>query len=150
MLDRGKSFAQLVYQVLVVERKLTVATAAAEIGLGYDAFHARISGRTLFSADEISKLIAAVPDARLVAYLLRDSSFTAVERIKDPLENPEDSVVRATHRILIETADVLEAVDEALQDKRIDHRDALSIQKEIEVAERALVSLREHVRNLTR
>lgn len=52
----------------------------------------------------------------------------------------------ATHRILIEAADVLEAVDHAFNDKRIDHREALKIQQEIEVAERALLALREHIR----
>jgi hypothetical protein len=149
MLDRGKSFSQLVYQVLVVEKKVRIEHAAKAVGLGYDAFYARVNGRTIFSPDEVAKLIACLSDPRLVAYLLRDSRFLAVERVDGPLEDPEEEVVRATHRIMIEAADVLQAVDDALQDKRIDHREVLVIQKEIEIAERALVTLRERVRSLS-
>lgn len=149
MLDRGRGFSRIVYQLLVVEKRLTMEQAATGVGLGYDALHARVHGRTLFSADEVAKLIAVLPDPRLVSYLLNQSRFIAIERVEQPLSDPEDEIFRATHRILIEAADVLEAVDDALKDRRIDHREALSIQKEIEIAERALVSLREHVRSLT-
>ena len=45
-------------------------------------------------------------------------------------------------------ADVLEAVEEALTDKRLDHRDALEIRAEIEAAERALASLGETLRRM--
>ena len=145
-LDRGREFAQLVYQLLVVERKKSMDDVAATIGLGYDAFYARVIGRTVFSADEVAKIIAQVRDPRLVSYLLRESNFLAVERVDGPLDDPEQEIVRATHRILLEAADVLEAVDGAFQDKRLDHREARVIQREIEVAERALVTLREHIR----
>ncbi|WP_377295386.1 phage regulatory CII family protein [Rhizobium sp. SG2393] len=145
-LDRGRSFAQIVYQVVVVEKIVALERAAAALGMGYDALYARVNGRTHFTADEIAALIACVPDPRLVGYLLRHSNLVAVERVEDGLDDPEQEITRATHRILIEAADVLEAVDHAFKDKRIDHREALVIQQEIEVAERALLTLREHVR----
>lgn len=145
-LDRGRSFAQIVYQVVITEKVVPLEKAAAALGMGYDALYARINGRTHFTADEIAALIACVPDPRLVGYLLRHSNLVAVERVEGELEDAEQEIMRATHRILIEAADVLEAVDHAFKDKRIDHRDAMIIQKEIEVAERALLTLREHIR----
>lgn len=145
-LDRGRSFAQIVYQVMIVEKRVTVEEAAKRLGMGYDALYARVNGRTTFTADEIAALIALVPDARMVSYLLRHSNLVAVERVDEALEDAESEIIRATHRILLEAADVLEAVDHAVQDKRIDHREALTIQAEIEVAERALLTLRQHVR----
>lgn len=145
-LDRGRSFAQIVYQVVVVEKIVALEQAAAALGMGYDALYARINGRTHFTADEIAALIACVPDPRLVGYLLRHSNLVAVERVDGELDDAEQEIMRATHRILIEAADVLEAVDHAFKDKRIDHREAMTIQQEIEVAERALLTLREHIR----
>lgn len=147
-LDRGRSFAQIVYQVVVAEKVVPLEKAAAALGMGYDALYARINGRTHFTADEIAALIACVPDPRLVGYLLRHSNLVAVERVESAADEAEQEIIRATHRILIEAADVLEAVDQALTDKRIDHREALTIQQEIEVAERALLTLREHVRSV--
>lgn len=149
MLDRGRAFAQIIYQLLVVEKKITLEEAARRVGLGYDALYARLNGRTVLSADEVAGLIAAIPDPRPITYLLRNSRYLAVERIEGALDNPEPEIIRATHRIILEAADVLEAVDSAFKDGRIDHREALLIQREIESAERALVSLREHVRALT-
>jgi hypothetical protein len=148
MADRGAEFAQLVYQLLVVEKRVSVDQAARAIGMGADALYARLNGRTVFSADEIAALLGIIPDPRPLAYLLKQSRYLAVERVSGPLDDPETDIIRATHRILLEAADVLEAVDTAFHDGRIDHRDALVIQREIEVAERALVSLREHVRAL--
>jgi hypothetical protein len=46
-LDRGRSFAQIVYQVVVVEKVVPLDQAAASLGMGYDALYARINGRTL-------------------------------------------------------------------------------------------------------
>ncbi|MCY1669027.1 hypothetical protein OU993_26755 [Rhizobium sp. SL86] len=148
MADRGAEFAQLIYQLLVVEKRVSVEQAARAIGMGTDALYARLNGRTVFSADEIAALLGSIPDPRPLAYLVKQSRYLAVERVSGALDDPETDIIRATHRILLEAADVLEAVDTAIHDGRIDHRDALVIQREIEVAERALVSLREHVRAL--
>ncbi|MGR9400212.1 phage regulatory CII family protein [Rhizobium leguminosarum] len=147
MKARGQEFSQLAYQILVVERSYSLQQVARDIGLGYDALHARINGRTVFSADEIAKLIGIVQDPRLVAYILRHSKFVGVVRVDGPLDDPEQEIMRATHRILLEAADVLEAVDDAFKDKRLNHREARIIQKEIETTERALITLREHVRH---
>lgn len=151
MTDRGKDFADLVYTVIVTERRYAAKRVAADMGIGYDALHARIVNRTAFSADEIRRLIRAAPDPRLVAWLLRGTPFVAAERICVQGVD-EDADVRAIQdaamRIAIEVADVLEAVQDGLRDSRIDHRDALEIRDEIEIAERALATLAEHLRRV--
>lgn len=60
----------------------------------------------------------------------------------------EEQIHRGATRIVIEATDVLESVEAALRDGRIDHRDALMLRQEIEVAERALASLRTLVRKV--
>jgi len=148
MKDRGKTFAQIVYQLIIVEKRRDLRDLANVLGLQYDALYARVNGRTAFSADEIAGLIAHLPDPRLAAYLLRESRFLAVERVEKKTEEEEEvDIIHATNRLLIEASDVLEAIDMAFRDRRIDHREARVIANEIEVAERALVSLREKIRS---
>lgn len=147
--DRGAEFADLAYSIIVSEKRFSAKKVAMEMGLGYDALHARLVNRTPFSAEEIRRLIRAAPDARFVAWLLRGTPFIGAER-GTALTTTEDLDVEAIHmsatRIVLEAADVLESVEKALADRRIDHRDALEIRNEIEVAERALASLGQHLR----
>ena len=145
MADRGEEFASIAHRIFVTERRFSLEQVAAKMGLTYDALYARLRNRIRFTADEIRLLLAAAPDGRLVSYLLRDSPFVAAERIDPGLDDEEEQVLRATHRIVVEATDVLEAVDTALRDHKIDHRDARLINDEIEVAERALVSLRKRI-----
>jgi hypothetical protein len=151
MTDRGQEFADLAYTVIVTEKRFPLKRVALDMGFGYDALHARIVNRTPFSAEEIRRLIRAAPDPRFAAWLLRGTRFVAAERAEAD-EGPRDPDVEAIHlaatRIVLEAADVLEAVEVALSDQRLDHRDALEIRAEIEVAERALASLGETLRRL--
>lgn len=142
--DRGAEFASLVYQIVVTEKLYSAKKVAMDMGLGYDAFHARAVNRTPFSADEIRRLIRVVPDSRLVAWLLRGTPFVGADRVA-ALDGDSDPEIEAIHlsatRIVLEAADVLETVEAALEDHRIDHRDALEIREQIETAEQALASL---------
>ena len=151
MTDRGKDFADLAYTIIVTERRYSMKRVASEMGLGYDSLHARIVNRTPFSADEIRRLIRSAPDPRFVAWLLRGTRFVAAERVEgeNHLETGDVQAIQdAAMRIAIEVADVLEAVQDGLADRRIDHRDALEIRDEIEIAERALATLAEHLRRI--
>ncbi len=71
---RGEEFAQLVHQVLVMEK------VANTCGITYDTFYARITNRVTFSAEELKRLIRAAPDPRFAAYLLANTPFIAAER----------------------------------------------------------------------
>lgn len=144
--ERGRAFAGLVHQVIIDERRHPLKRVAAALGLSEPAFYARTSNRVPFSADEIRALIAAAPDPRLVAYLLRGTPYVAAERLESDGGPVEEQIHRGATRIVIEATDVLESVETALRDGRIDHRDALVLRQEIEVAERALASLRTLVR----
>lgn len=151
MTDRGKDFADLAYTIIVAERRWSMKRVASEMGLGYDALHARIVNRTPFSAEEIRRLIRSAPDPRFVGWLLRGTRFVAAERIEgeDEADGADaDAIQNAAMRIAIEVADVLAAVQDGLADRRIDHRDALEIRDEIEIAERALATLAEHLRRI--
>lgn len=147
--DRGAEFANLAYRVIVTEKRFSAKKVAMNMGLGYDALHSRLVNRTPFSAEEIRRLIRAAPDARFVGWLLRGTPYIGAER-GTALACSDDPDVEAIHRsatrIVLEAADVLESVEKALIDRRIDHRDALEIRNEIEVAERALASLGQHLR----
>lgn len=140
--DRGRDFADLVYQVLIAEKRYSAERVAEAIGLGYDALYSRIRNRVIFSADELRALVAVAPDPRFVAYLLRGTAFVAAERAAPEADAEGEAIHRGATRIILEAADVLEAVEIALRDGRIDHKDALDIRREIEIAERALASLR--------
>lgn len=145
---RGKDFADLVYGIVIQGKRYRASDVAAAMGLGYHAFNARCTGKTPFSADEIRRLLSAAPDPRLVAYLLRGTPYVPAERIDPERVEDHEAIHWAATRIIIEAADVLEAVEKGLADKRIDHRDALGIRRDIETAEQALASLRERIRML--
>jgi len=140
--DRGRSFADLVYTVLVAEKRFSMPAVAAALGLTYDSLYARIRNRVIFSADEVRALVAFAPDPRFVAYMLRGTAFVAADRVSPAADAEGEAIHRGATRIVLEAADVLEAVENALRDGRVDHRDALDIRREIEIAERALASLR--------
>lgn len=142
MSERGKEFAELVYAIIVAERRFSAKSVASEMGLGYDAFYARIINRTNFSADEIRRLIRVAPDPRFVTWLLRGTRFVAADRASAAEDDDNAQAIHyAATRIVLEAADVLESVEKGLRDHCIDHRDALDIRCEIESAERALASL---------
>ncbi|RMF05517.1 MAG: hypothetical protein D6773_05130 [Alphaproteobacteria bacterium] len=146
MKERGKDFADLVYQVLVLEERWKLKDIAATLGLKYDTFYSRVRNRTRFSADEIRRLIAAAPDPRFVSYLLRETPFVAADRVPPDRCAEAEAIHRGATRIVLEAADVLEAIEAALADDRIDHRESRVILKNIEEAERAVATLREVVR----
>ncbi|GJE25732.1 phage regulatory CII family protein [Methylobacterium organophilum] len=151
MSSRGEEFAQLAHRILVTEGIYSLHDTARRLGWDYHVLHARVSNRVVFSADEICRLISVVPDPRLVSCLLRGTRFVAAERVEpDPVtQASREAIYRASHRMIIEAADVIEAIDDALQDGHIDHREAITVRREIESAERALASLGEHIRQIT-
>lgn len=144
--ERGRAFADLVYAVLVAEKRYAIEAVAAALGLTYHTLYARIRNRIVFSADEVRRLIEAAPDPRFVAYLLRGTPYVAADRVSGTDAAEAEAIHRGATRIVIEATDVLEVVERALGDGRVDHRDALLIRTEIEIAERALASLRMRLR----
>lgn len=151
MAERGKDFADIVYTILVVEKKPDIAEVAEALGMTYAALHSRLINRTCFSADEIRALVRNVPDPRLVSYLLDGTKFVAADRAvadgdaaDQEIGKPalRDAIQRAATRVVVEAADVLEIIDAALAGGGMDHRDERLVLKEINETEQALASLR--------
>ena len=147
MTKRGEEFAQLVHQVLVMEKRYDMEEVAQKCGVSYDTFYARVSNRIVFSIEEIRRLIRAAPDPRFAGYLLANTPFIAADRVNpaDMLDEPLESIRRTALLMLVEASEVAEAIENAIADKRIDHREALIINTEIDSAERAVATVREHV-----
>lgn len=144
---RGGEFAQLVHSIVIAEKKPPASHAAAAMGLDYHTFYARITNRVPFTAEEIRELLRAVPDPRLVSFLLRGTPYVPADRSEPLREGDEEAIHRGATRIVIEATDILEAVETALRDGKIDHRDVIAIRSEIEIAERALATLRARLRH---
>jgi hypothetical protein len=143
--ERGREFADLVYTVLIAEKKWPLKDVAERMGMQYATLHARLHRRVVFSPEEVRDLIAAAPDIRFVAFFLDNSQFVAVDR----RSLPEGSAVETLHlgatRSVLEVTDVLRAVERGMSNARIDHRDRAEISKEIAEAEHALAALRQRL-----
>ena len=148
-MGRGKEFADLAHQIIINDPKWDAASVARAMGMDYHGLYARLCNRTMFSAEEINRLLKVVPDPRFVSHLLRDTPFVAADRTAIG-EGDEvfDSMLRMAIRMIGEASDVAESIECALRDGRVDHREAPLILAEIEEAERALASLQRHVRKL--
>ena len=142
--DRGIQFAELVRRAISRSKRHNHTSVAKGMQMPYQSFYNRVQGITPFSANEIRRLIAVIPDPSLVSYLLQGTPYVAAERLDAEPSSEEEALLQAVHRVIYEASDVLSAVDEALKDKRIDHRDTAVIIEQVEDAERSLISLREY------
>ncbi len=157
--DRGEAYAQLVKRILG-ETRDGIQRAAAGFGVKYDTFYSRLArGRVVFSADEIGRLIKITQRRELVDYLLADTGFLAVKRFSsNGTDNQGSSQSYTTHDQIQQGAksniyvatEILQEVDKALADQKIDHRDKARILEDVHKAEVALASLREHLGKPTR
>jgi hypothetical protein len=88
-------FAALVDQVLLSENRIRPRALADTLGLSYHALHARLSGRTSFSPEELKRLFRFYPVLRIADYLLAGTPYLAIRRpaLTEPL--PSHSPMRA-------------------------------------------------------
>lgn len=138
----GSTFAELAHRILVHERGWSLQEVAEKMGMKYHTLYARLRGRVSFTPEEVRSLLAIVPEARLANFLLEGTAFIAVDRMSTQPQSGDSDVHRGATRTVLETADVLRAVELSLMDKKIDHQDKLRIVSEINEAERALAALR--------
>lgn len=138
----GSTFAELAHRILVHERGWSLQEVAEKMGMKYHTLYARLRGRVSFTPEEVRSLLAIVPEARLANFLLEGTAFIAVDRMAAQPGGGDSDVHRGATRTVLETADVLRAVELSLLDKKIDHQDKLRIVSEINEAERALAALR--------
>jgi hypothetical protein len=81
--------------------------------------------------------------------LFEGTAYQPADRL-DPVKTPKANLWHAAHRVVVEAATVLNSLEAALADNRIDHREAAALQADIEEAERALATIREAVKSLGR
>lgn len=143
--ERGREFADLVYTVLVAEKKWPLKDVAERMGMQYATLHARLHRRVVFSPEEVRELIAAAPDIRFIDFFLRESRFIAVDRRSLPEGSEVETLHLGATRSVLEVTDVLRAVEKGMSNARIDHRDRATIGKEIAEAEQALAALRQRL-----
>jgi hypothetical protein len=149
IMSRGEEFADLVHRILVNDDRYSLATAASGMGLLYETLYARVRNRTCFSAEEIRGLIRAVPDPRIVSYFLEGTAFVPVERPPTGAgSGPEAELLTAAHRLIFGASDVLKLIEAALRDGKIDRREAVKIEAELDALERVLLGLREQTKSL--
>lgn len=141
-LGSSGTFADLAHRILVHERGWSLQEVAEKMGMKYHTLYARLRGRVSFTPEEVRSLLAIVPEARLANFLLEGTPFIAVDRIATQAQGGDGDVHLSATRTVLETADVLRAVEISLLDKKIDHQDKLRISAEINEAERALAALR--------
>jgi hypothetical protein len=146
--DRGQEFANIVYTILVVEKRPRVEDAARALGMSYATLHSRLIARTCFSPDEVRDLVRAVPDPRLLNYVLDGTSFLAAERPR-PGE-PEPAIERGATKVVIGAADVLEIIDAGIAGGGLDRRQEVLVLSKIDETERALASLRLQLQSVAR
>lgn len=135
-------FAFLVYQVLVVERVVTLAQAAKALGLTYGAMHSRVNQRTRFRPAEIKRLVETVPDPRLVRFFTDDSSHIVVHR---PVAEADTSttVGKAVAHTMKEAIDIWSVANDILaHGGRLSHQERADLIEEVKQAEIAIATLR--------
>jgi hypothetical protein len=138
------AFAQLLYQLLIVEKIKTVGEVAAALDLKEQALYSRLYGRVRFSAEEGRDLLRLLGDVRIADFFLTGSPYVAVERAAAP-ESPESGEVRTrATSTMFDVTDLMREVEVALSDDgRIDHREKARIEKRLFEAERSLSALRQ-------
>jgi hypothetical protein len=124
---------------------------AAMLDMKYDALSSRFrSNGSPFSPDEVRNIIRALPDARLVNFILSGTHYIGAERADeddDPVHAMRDLRETAI-RMSIEAADANHAILRALEDEKICHNDFALLEQELETAEAAVVTVKQHVRML--
>ncbi|MBS0644451.1 MAG: phage regulatory CII family protein [Acetobacteraceae bacterium] len=138
---RGDEFSRLVYRILVTEKRRAIRDVAAAVGMEYASFHARVIGRTHFKAEEVSRLIAEVPDPRLCDYLLSNTAFVAVPRPM-PSRTPQQSTFQAAVQLATESLATIAHIGETVLGGQLDTSGYEHLSNHVREAERAVSNLR--------
>ncbi|WP_374763748.1 phage regulatory CII family protein [Yunchengibacter salinarum] len=141
--NAGFEFAAYVHRLLTGGDGMRITDVAEATGLSYDVLYSRLSQRVHFRPAEIRRLFLAMKDPRLLDYFVEDSEHMIVRRMDAgcPVETVQEGTLQGTIRM----GDIARAIQKALEDQRIDHRDKAAILTEVKEAEEALASLRAYL-----
>ena len=142
--DPACPFAQLVYQLLVVEKIGKVPEVAAALKLSQDTLYGRLRSRSKFRPVEIRGLVEALDDQRLLRFFADDSRFVVARRPQ--ADDASHDIRKATAHALHEAIDLMQIIVSALEDgPMLHHDDRAAILNEVKEAETAIANLREAV-----
>lgn len=136
-----KDFAEIVREILIVERRKSVREVADALGIEYPNFYARVTGRVFFRPNEIAKLFKIIPDKRLFDCLLRDSGYIAVERSlaqDSTASGGSEDAISAAFRLSTDTLSILKLLSGGIPTPQ----QSEEIRSYIYEAERAVAALR--------
>ena len=144
-------FHEILYQILIQEKQTPVKAFAHLIGIPESTFYAKLKGSGSFSAAELRQIIQKLPDVRLVNWLFANTKYIPVDRTdaEPSAINPFESLRRTALIMLIEASEAADQIETALLDNGIDRQEIEAIKFDIENAERAIATLREHVRQVS-
>lgn len=150
MRDDASDFQSLLYTLLILEKIRPVKQVAADLDLKYDAFYARVQGKTPFRIEEVRRLLQVIPDDRLAAFLLDGTPYLAAPR---PQYDPGAPPAEPTHTglrwtvadVMVQVSEIIKEIDQSFEDAKLDHRDRRRIAEAIADAEQSLGTLRAHV-----
>ncbi len=148
MSDQGKSFATLLYKLLIVEEVQSVKQVAAALGMKEQSLYSRLYGRVRFSVEESRDILRILSDVRVADFMLDGSDFVAVSRSEEHASEGE-GVRNQASSTLFDVTDLMREVEVSLSDDgRIDHREKVKIEERLLEAERSLTALRKTVKGL--
>lgn len=147
-----QQFHEILYKILVSEKRMPVKLLAPKIGIREPTFYARLRGNGEFSPLEIRSILHEIPDMRLISWLLSRTRYIPVDRFEEISVSSytNESLRKTALLMLIEASEAANQIELALADDRIDDREAELIRTDIEAAERAIARLREHVKQAIR
>jgi len=153
LLQRGyalteEKFHALVHRILVGGDHGTIDEIAEKLEMKPNNLYARLRGNVKFSAHEIRLIFEKFEHTEVIDYFLKDTNYFLAPR---PSQEGQEAASweKGAIRTHIEVADVVRAIEDGLEDHKMDHQDKAKILKEIEVAEGTLTSLRKLIASKT-
>jgi hypothetical protein len=139
--SRPESLSAVLRRILDETPDRTIGDVAAAMGVAYATFYGRVAGRAPLNADEITPLLQAVPDPRLLDWLLAGTPFVAIRRSE---LDGRDTVPRATYHCLNAITSLTAAAHylfEAEASMPLDDAARADLECRLTEADRALASL---------
>ncbi len=132
-------FAALVNRLLLTDDRIRPRDLADALGLSYHTLHARLSGRSSFTAVELKRLFQYYPDPRIADYLLAGTPYIAIPRpaLTEPV--PGYSPMRAG---LLSLREIIKLLSELLRaaDVRV-HEVSAAVNRGVDEALRRLATM---------
>ena len=143
-------FYELAHKIIISEKRANVGELAERFETSSETLYGCLRGRTDFKPSEMQQLVHKLPEIRFASWFLSKTNFIPIERIPVNFNKlrVSESLRRTAIQMLVDASDAADQIEQALPDNRIDLREAEMIKADIDIAERATATLREHMRKI--